>query len=333
MSTAFDGTVAGHLGVVHAAGAVVWRERAGRLEVALVHRPRYKDWSWPKGKLDAGEAVAAAAAREVAEEIGEPVVLGMPLPAMHYRTPDGAGKHVRYWAARLAGPDDAPALAARAPVQPAALTEIDDVVWVSLRTAEELLTRRTDRAPLAVVERLYGQGRLDTHVAVIARHGQARRRSAHTGDEATRPLTATGASQAEALVTVLAAFGVTSVVSSPWERCMRTVVPYAEAAGLPLEAVDALTEAAHAADPKKAARVVAEHLAEGRATVLSTHRPVLPTALAVVEKARRRWTVGTIPHTEPWLRTGEALVAHVVGTGRATRVVGLERHRPPRPGA
>ena len=71
--------------VVHAAGAVLWRERAGRMEVALVHRPRYRDWSGPKGKLDPGETTTAAAVREVEEETGTPVVLGVPLPAMSPR--------------------------------------------------------------------------------------------------------------------------------------------------------------------------------------------------------------------------------------------------------
>ena len=65
--------------VVHAAGALVWRVRQSRLQVALVHRPRYKDWSWPKGKLDPGEASVTAAWREVAEEMLIEVVLATPV--------------------------------------------------------------------------------------------------------------------------------------------------------------------------------------------------------------------------------------------------------------
>ena len=88
--------------VVRAAGAVLWRERGGRLEVTLVHRPRYQDWSWPKGKVDPGECEPAAAVREVAEEVGVQVVLGVPLAPVGYRLPDGVNKVVRYWAARVA---------------------------------------------------------------------------------------------------------------------------------------------------------------------------------------------------------------------------------------
>ena len=319
------------LGVVHAAGAVVWRERDGRLEVALVHRPRYRDWSWPKGKLDLGEAAPAAAVREVAEEIGAPVVLGVPLPALRYRTPDGRGKYVRYWAARLATDGDASVVGARPPVERAPLTEIDDVVWVSTPTAAEMLTRATDRAPLGVVEDLWRRERLQTRVLTVARHGQARRRSAHKGDEQTRPLTPVGRQQSVALVPVLAAFGVQEIVTSPWERCLRTVEPYATSAGIPLDTVEALTEAAHAADPGKAGAVVEDHLKDPRDAVLSTHRPVLPAVLTVISRHTRRWTLGRLPRTDPYLRTGELLVAHVTGTGKASRVVAIEHHRPPRP--
>ena len=314
--------------VVHAAGAVLWRVRDGRLEVALVHRPRYRDWSWPKGKLDPGESCAAAAAREVAEETGTAVVLGVPLPALHYRTPDGGRKHVRYWAARAATDDDAAPLAARAPVERAALTEIDDVVWVSAPTARDLLTRPTDRRPLDVVAGLHEEGRLASRVLVVGRHGRAKQRSAWTGEEATRPLTAQGRAQAAALVPVLAAFGVRAVATSPWERCLRTVVPYAEAAGLPVTTIDALTEAAHADDPAATVAAVADYLRRPRDAVVVTHRPVLPAVLAAVGEASRRWTTGTVPGADPYLRTGEVLAVHVAGEGGGARVVAIEAHRP-----
>ncbi|MCU1432550.1 MAG: hypothetical protein JWP95_1655 [Actinotalea sp.] len=322
-----DATV--ETGVVRAAGALVWRESAGRLEVALVHRPRYQDWSWPKGKLEPGESVPAAAVREVAEEIGTPVVLGVPLPGLRYRTPDGRGKHVRYWAATVPDPA-APALAAREPVARAPLDEIDDVVWVSTSTAQELLTRAADRAPLAVLEDLWSRQRLATHVLVVARHGQARRRSAHHGDEQTRPLTGTGAAQAAALVPVLSAFGVARVVTSPWERCLRTVTPYADEAGILVQPAEALTEAAHAEDPRAVRALVGRHVAGAEDVLLSTHRPVLPAVLAALSTATRRWTIGHLPATDPYLRPGELLVTHVRGSGDSARLVAIEHHRPSR---
>ena len=97
---------------VLAAGALVWREHEGQLEVLAVHRPRYNDWSWPKGKLDPGETMPACAVREVAEETRVTVDLGIPLPAIGYLSVGGKIKVVRYWAAQETSPD-APAASAR----------------------------------------------------------------------------------------------------------------------------------------------------------------------------------------------------------------------------
>lgn len=316
-------------GVVHAAGALVWRERAERLEVALVHRPRYRDWSWPKGKLDPGESVPAAAVREVEEETGTPVVLGIPLPGLAYRTADGRRKQVRYWAARPATDDDAPALAARPPVTRAGEDEIDDVVWVGSGTAADLLTRPTDRAPLAALVDAWTRGRLATRTVVVVRHGRARSRSAWGRGELSRPLTPQGAAQAAALGPLLGAFGVRRVLTSPWERCLASVLPYTGRAGVDAELVEELTEAAALADPGRVETLTDHLLEEADGTLVCTHRPVLPTVLGRVDEASRRWTVGMVPAKDPWLRPGEALVAHVAARGGRSRVVAVERHRPP----
>lgn len=317
--------------VVHAAGGIPWRVRGGRLEVALVHRPRYRDWSWPKGKLEPGESLPGAACREVAEETGIPVVLGAPLPTLRYRTPDGDRKEVHYWAARLASDDDAAALGARALVRQAPVTEIDDVVWVSAPTAADLLTRATDRKPLATLVGLHDAGRLATRAVAVLRHGRAKQRSAWSDGEATRPLTKQGQAQARALVEVLAGFGIGEIWTSPWRRCLDTVLPYAKATGLGPCELDALTEDAVRADPGPAVATVADLLAQPRDAVVCTHRPALAAVLSAVADATRRWTTGTVPDDDPWLRTGEVLVAHVAGAGAAARVVAVEAHRPAHP--
>ena len=309
---------------------MVWRERKGRLEVALVHRPRYKDWSWPKGKLEPGEPVAAAAVREVGEELGAQVVLGVPLPLLRYHTPDGAGKVVRYWAAQIAESHHERPLAARQPVQPAALTEIDDVVWVAASTAREMLTRPSDQRPLDLLETLWLKGRLRTRVLAVARHGQAVPRNRWSDGEASRPLTAVGRRQAEAAVPVLAAFGVRTVLTSPWSRCLDTVDPYVGRAGVRSHIVPELTESAHKADPAAVTSLIERLLTEPGDVVVATHRPVLPTVLDALAEGTRRWTTGTLPGADPFLRTGELLVAHVTGAAAKARVVALEHHRPVR---
>lgn len=315
---------------VQAAGAVIWREARGRLEVALVHRPRYQDWSWPKGKLEPGEPVSAAAVREVAEETGTHIVLGAPLPLLRYKTPDGLGKVVRYWAARAAEPHHEQPLAARPSVEPASLREIDDVVWVSAATARQMLTRTSDHRPLDTLEDLWRRGRLDSRVLAVVRHGQAVPRNRWKKGEASRPLTGVGRRQAETIVPVLAAFGVRSVLTSPWERCRATVAPYLSRTGVRMDTVDALTEAAHAEDPQKVVAVVEDLLAQPRDVALATHRPVLPTVMDTLAESTRRWTHGILPSSDPYLRTGEVLVAHVVGLGSKARVVAVEHHRPVR---
>ncbi len=314
---------------VEAAGALVWRVRAGRLQVALVHRPRYRDWSWPKGKLDPGEVPPVAAVREVEEETGMAVVLGLPLPGLRYALSDGRRKVVHYWAARVAGRGDDVPLRARPPVPHADRSEIDHWEWFDTAQAARRLTRRDDRRPLDALVEAYAKDRLDTRALVVARHGQARKRALWGGTEDDRPLTGLGLRQAATLTPLLAAFGVEQVVTSRWERCATTVAPYAQAAGVTPEVADGLTEARHDESPARVAAIVRDALEARRDTVLCTHRPVLPTVLDVLEVQSRRAVADALPRENPFLAPGEVLVAHAARTRRGTRVVGVELHRSP----
>ncbi|QAY69820.1 NUDIX hydrolase [Xylanimonas protaetiae] len=315
---------------VRTAGGLVWRVRDGRLQVLLVHRPRYDDWSWPKGKLENGESHQAAGAREIAEETGKPVVLGVPLPSMRYRMPDGRWKTVSYWAARRSRTvDDFAALAARHPVPRASVDEIDRVRWFDADAAAQRLTRRTDRKPLVALVEEFTQGRLPTHSVVVARHGKAMARATWPGDEATRPLTPIGHAHAAAIVPVLASYGVTRVVSSRWERCAATVAPYVTAARLKPWYSEHLTESDHERSPARVAATVRELLESPSSAVLCTHRPVLPTVLDVLGQHSRRAVADRLPSADPFLEPGELLVAHVASTSKGPRVVAVEHVVPP----
>ena len=162
--------------VVEAAGALVWRVRLGRLQVALVHRPRYDDWSWPKGKVDPGETILAAATREVAEETGHDVVLGIPLPGLEYALSDGRRKRVHYWAAQVAGRPDAAALRARPPVPPASPKEIDQLRWFDVVDGRQAADPRRRPGAAGRAGRGVRQG--------PAGHPRARRRPARHGPSA-----------------------------------------------------------------------------------------------------------------------------------------------------
>ena len=311
--------------VVVAAGALVWREHEGRLEVLLIHRPRYDDWSWPKGKRDRGEAIPVAAVREVAEETGLDVALGVPFPMLRYRVSGGRTKEVHYWAATEL-PEDSPARAARAPV-PRSEDEVDELRWVTPDVAKHMLSKRSDRKPLKSLVALHADGRLATGTVVVVRHASARSRASWNGTEALRPLTPSGVGQADGIVPVLAAYGIAAVVTSPWERCAATVAPYAKASGIVPEPLEALTEAGHAAEPgrvRKLAKASYRAAAARAAVALCTHRPVLPSVLEPLDKIAPGWVKRARPHEDPYLRPASIAVVHTAGTGKTARVVGFE---------
>lgn len=314
--------------VVEAAGALVWRVRQGRLQVLLVHRPRYKDWSWPKGKLEPGEHVITAAVREVEEEVGLEVVLGRPLPGLEYTLSDGRPKRVHYWAAQVAGRPDRPAVHARPPAARASTDEIDETRWMDVEEAERRLSREADKDPLAALVTAHAKGRLDTRAVVVVRHGRARRRATWDHGEATRPLTDTGTRQARALVPLLSAFGVAQVVTSPWARCRDTVAPYTTAAGLEPIDDEPLTEARHEEGPEHAAATVAELLRTGTDLALCTHRPVLPTVLDVITQYTRARVRPDLPESDPFLKPGQILVCHVTGAPGDPCIEAVETHTP-----
>ncbi|MBV8983454.1 MAG: NUDIX hydrolase [Acidimicrobiia bacterium] len=119
---------------VLAAGGVLWRrKKSGKVEVLLVHRPKYDDWTLPKGKLDEGETAQEAAVREVEEETGFLVKLVEELPSTDYHDRYGRPKHVRYWVMDITDGEFRPN------------REVDEVRWLSVGEAKALLSYSRDR--------------------------------------------------------------------------------------------------------------------------------------------------------------------------------------------
>ncbi|UVY85264.1 NUDIX hydrolase [Brachybacterium sp. NBEC-018] len=305
---------------VLAAGALAWREGASGVEVMLVHRPRYDDWSVPKGKLDKGETFPAAAVREVAEETGYRVRLHRPLPASVYLLPDGRTKIVQYWTATVR------AKVAPGPENP---REIDEVRWVDLDEATALLTRQSDVVTVESLRRHLDADELRTVPIIIQRHAaavsRAKWRKGESKGEKSRPLSGKGKKQAQALPPLLDAFDPSRILSSPWKRCRTTVEPFAKDAGLDVRTKAELTEAGHADRPSRTAAVVERVMHEARATVVCTHRPVLPTIIESVRRVSARGAALELPRQDPYLAAGEALVLHTTPSGS---VVAIERHLP-----
>ena len=252
----------GRPGDVVAAGAVVTR-RGG--DVLLVHRPKYDDWSFPKGKVDPGEHVVAAAVREVAEETGLDIRLGPPLSAQRYWvTQNGSRrlKRVHYWIGRVVGDDDVSTYQVN--------EEIDEVCWVPLDKLRDRLDYDYDRGSLEEFTRL----RRRSYPLVILRHGQAQARKSWENDDRERPLTKAGELQAQQVVPLLGAYGVTRILTSSSRRCWSTIAPYADVTGLDVEDTDDLSE--EEATPELVAEHVAELLGSKEPSVLCGHRPMLP---------------------------------------------------------
>jgi len=308
-----------------AAGALVWRVRDGELQVLAVHRPRYNDWSWPKGKLARGETLPQCAIREVAEETGKQVVLGQPLPTLRYPIGAGRQKVVRYWAAQVSSPSSR-AVTARPTVKSAPKHEVDRVRWLTVDQARAKVTFADDLRPLEVLAEAYENERLDTRAFVLVRHARAKRRKSWKGAEEDRPITKNGARRARQLVPLIAAFGVKHIGSSPSERCLATVGPYAKASGIEIKTYEALTEPDHAAAPLATAEVLANLLGKQVSRVVCVHRPTLPTIVEMVRASTRPYTRGALPRKNPYLPAGGVLVAHIAQTDSGPRTIAVETH-------
>ena len=212
---------------IRAAGGVVWRRIEGvdgeaGVEVAVIHRPRYDDWSLPKGKVSAGESDLEGAVREVLEETGYHVRVGRGLGETRYVKSDGAGmrpKVVRWWAMQAEEGTFS------------ATNEVDELRWLSLADASDVVDRDSDRE---VLER-FARGAVPTRTVLLVRHAAAGSSSTWIGDDNERPLDACGIEQADELARTLSRFEVGTILSADVRRCTATVQPLAEALGLPVQ--------------------------------------------------------------------------------------------------
>jgi 8-oxo-dGTP diphosphatase len=195
--------------------------------VALVHRPRYDDWSFPKGKLEDGEDEASAALREVEEETGLRCRLGPVVGAVTYKDRRGRPKVVRYFQMDADGGAFAPN------------PEVDELRWVPVGDAARLLSYAHDRRLLRRV-----LGGTPAYALYVVRHAKAGVRSAWTDPDHERPLTRRGRKQAQRLVERFQGLEIERILSSPYLRCIQTLEPLGEARGLPVEPAPALREGA-----------------------------------------------------------------------------------------
>ena len=295
-------------GPIRAAGALLRRAAADGDELALIHRIKYGDWTFPKGKLEPGEHVLEAAVREVAEETGVRVVLGRRLSQARYDS-NGRPKLVDYWAAR-------PAPGASTTFVPNA--EVDELEWVPAPAAERKLSYGHDAQLLAELM----AGPSDTVPVVLLRHASAGTKDSWAGADLDRPLDADGAAVAERLAGLLSCFGSCQVISSAAERCLATVRPYARRTGVEITVEPALTVMESSADAAAVMDLAAAIAAGRQPTVLCAHRENLAPALTAICSYLGAERPGG-PHG-PGLDKGGFWVLHTA----AGTLAGAELHNP-----
>lgn len=302
---------------VYAAGAVLWRIQGSSLQVALVHRGRYDDWSWAKGKVDPGETLPQTAVREIREETGLKIKLGVPLGIQRYLLPNKNLKEVHYWAAKVT--DKALRNSNFKPNE-----EVAEVVWLSTSAARKRLSYSHDQEQLDQLIALHKKGNLDTTPLVILRHAKARSRATWHDGEASRPLLSEGNAQAEVLPKLLKAFGANLVFSSPWTRCLSTIAPYAQRPSVKVKTRPEFTEAANAKKPQDTKKSLDEIIDLAKPVVVCTHRPVLPTMIEALE-GRASDAVKIKLHLTAALKPGSLSVIHL---SKKLHIVDVEHHSP-----
>ncbi|HEV7963621.1 MAG TPA: NUDIX hydrolase [Actinoplanes sp.] len=285
---------------VRAAGGVLWRPATGGgIEICVVHRPRLRDWSLPKGKLDGDEHPLVGAVREVFEETG---VRGHPqlrLPEVSYVMANGVPKTVDFWLMRA---DDAPA----APITDT--DEVDGLAWLPPAAAAERLSYPDDRR---LVEYVAGLPPI-TALTLLVRHAHAGERKAWRGNDNLRPLDELGRVQADQLAVVLALFEPKRLYAATPLRCQQTLQPLADKLGRPIVVDSAFAEPGDLAELPAKVQIALARLAElrtGETAVICSQGKVIPPLLAALTGAADPEQYKT-PKGGGWLLTwsGDRLV-------------------------
>ncbi|WP_448810816.1 NUDIX hydrolase [Agromyces bauzanensis] len=305
---------------VYAAGAVCWRLIDGKLHVLVVHRTVYGDVTIPKGKVDPGESLPRTAVREIAEETGLDVALGVPLGISRYPLPSGREKIVHYWAAEVSEK-----AVQRSTFKPNA--EIAALEWVTIKRARGYLSYQPDVEILENFAKLVEQGVTGTFALLLVRHGKAVGRGGWKGPDAARPLVDRGVAQAAALVDTLTAWAPRRIVSSPAVRCVTTVTPLAAATGMHIKRDEGISQDAWEAGTHEVRRVVGKRVRSGKTAVVCGHGPVLPEIVREIALATAT-PLGSYVTDAAELEPGAFSVVHLSATNSGSGIIAIETHAP-----
>ena len=289
---------------VIAAGSVIWRKRDNQIQIALVHRPRYDDWSLPKGKQDPGESLIACAYRETLEETNLKVSFGPYIGDIEYFVAEGL-KKVYYWSARLA--DDSPEFHPN--------EEVDLLEWHSLQDAIEKSTRDSDRE---IIEKFVNIP-FDSYPLIMLRHAKALEREEWQGEDEDRPLEQLGQQQARRMLSLYQVYGLTQIHTSDAVRCHDTVEQMAKALGIALTITNKVSEYTWKKNKEKAIDYAKDLIKINEPIILCSHNPVLP---RMMEKLTKKID---FDYPSNKLQPGESWILHHNGK----KVVQIDRLEAP----
>jgi len=251
--------------MIRAAGALLWRETTERtIEIALIHRPKYDDWTLPKGKIEEGETALQCAYRELIEETGITASFTRQLGTVEYEE-SGQRKRVIFWAAQCAV--DASQFIAN--------EEVDQLEWLS---PERALSKATHESDQEMIENFLSQSpRTDT--LIILRHTKALERGDWDEEDSQRTLDELGFDQAQLLIKHLEPFAIEEIYTSDFTRCVQTVTPLAHSRGLSITQVPSLNEYTFNEDPLRAVSFANALKQDEKNILICSHNPVIPTML------------------------------------------------------
>ncbi len=305
---------------VYAAGAVCWRLIDGKVHVLLIHRTVYGDVTIPKGKVDPGETLPQTAVREIAEETGLAVALGVPLGVSTYSLLNGREKIVHYWAAEISA----------GAIQHSTFVpngEVAAIEWVTIKKARTYLSYTPDVDIIDAFATLVDTGVTRTFALIALRHGKAVQSGSWDGPDCSRPLTERGVKQAAAIVPTITAWQPQRIVSSTATRCVTTVAPLAAATGIQIKRTERYSQDAFEQGIADVRSGIGKRVRSRKTAVICSHGPVLPEILHEIALATGT-THGAYISDAASLNTGSFSVVHLSSDNPSAGIVAIETHSP-----
>lgn len=305
---------------VYAAGAVCWRLIEGKPHVLLIHRTVHGDVTIPKGKVDPGESLPRTAVREIEEETGLAVALGVPLGVSHYAMPNGREKIVHYWAAEIT-----PEAIQRSTFVPNG--EVAAIEWVTIKRARTYLSYSADVEILDSFARLMDNGVTSTFALIALRHAKAVPPRSWDGPDSSRPLTERGVKQAASIVDTIRAWRPRRIITSTATRCVTTVAPLAAATGLQIKRTERISQEAFEEGTGDVRGGIGKRVRARKTAVLCSHGPVLPEILREIALATGT-TIGAYISDAADLEPGGFSVVHLSADNPSSGIIAIETHEP-----